>query len=75
MANRIAKARQVQGLTRTQLAAQLGVGEYTVARWEKERTGVPDHQKLAMAELFGIDVAYLMGWTDENGNSNGNAAA
>lgn len=69
MANRIAKLRRIQGdMSRTQLGARLGVSEYTVARWEKEKTGIPDDHKLAMAKLFKVDPSYLMGWTNRNGN-------
>lgn len=68
-ANRIAKCRQMQGgMRRTELAHHLGVGEFTIARWEKGHTGIPDEQKLAMADLFGVDPCWLMGWDHGNGN-------
>lgn len=69
-ANRIRKAREIQGLNRTQVAAHIGVTERTVRRWEEGDSSPHDRQKMLLSELFGIDVPYLMGWADgSNGNN------
>jgi transcriptional regulator with XRE-family HTH domain len=71
-ANRIASCREASGLKRIDVAAQLRVGEVTVARWETGKSGIPDHHKLSLSELFGVSVPWLMGWTDgANGNGDG----
>lgn len=63
-------------MSRTQVAAELGVSERTVYRWETGETSVPDDQKLALSELFGVSVPWLMGWVGlpENGNDAKSAA-
>jgi transcriptional regulator with XRE-family HTH domain len=69
--NRIASLRAASGLTRTQVAARLGLkSERTVYRWETGGSGIPDSSKFALAEMFGVSVPWLMGWEDE-GNGDG----
>lgn len=64
--NRIEKFRVASHLSRAGVADRLGVGEATIARWERGGAQVPDEKKLALAELFGgVSVAYLMGWENE----------
>ena len=63
--NRVEKFRERSGLSRAEVAARLGVGEYTVRRWERGQQ-IPDAKKLELAALFGgVSVPYLMGWEDE----------
>ena len=65
--NRIAQLRAASGLTRPDLAAKLGLeAERTITRWETGETGIPDHRKFQLAEMFGVSVAWMMGW--ENGD-------
>lgn len=68
-------------LTQEAVAAHLQVTPRTVQRWEAGDVAVPDDKKLEMAELFGVDVSYMMGWSqpimpaDDNGNgAHGEAA-
>ncbi len=62
--NRLADLRIAAGLSQTALAYERGVTSATVYRWEKERTGIPDEHKLALALRFDVSVPYLMGWDD-----------
>lgn len=66
--NRIAQLREASGLLRVDVAAKLRVGEVTVVRWENGTSGVPDRHKLALAEMFGVSVIWLMGWEDHGSN-------
>lgn len=63
--NRIEEIRSARGLLRSQLASALVTTESKVRRWELGITPVPDEQKFEIAEFLGVDVPYLMGWTDE----------
>lgn len=60
----------MQGLTQTDVAERLGVSTVSVSRYERGLIGIPDRHKLALAEMFGVHVVYLMGWED-----NGEVAA
>lgn len=68
--NRIASLRTASGLSRPDVAARLGLkSERTVQRWENGETGIPDRYKLLLAEMFGVSPAWLMGWSDGNGDN------
>jgi transcriptional regulator with XRE-family HTH domain len=77
MPNRLARLREIQGLSRTDIASRLGVkSERTVYRWERGETPIPDDHKLALADLFGVSVTWLMGWDNhDNGNGHQERAA
>lgn len=77
--NRIEQTRRMSELTREQVAVRLDVSARTIYRWESGDTSVPDEHKLAMAEMFGVTVPWLMGWVglEDDGapDTNGKAAA
>lgn len=75
--NRVAELRQAQvpPMSPTGLADRLGVRERTVYRWERGESGIPDEKKLALAELFGVSVLWLMGWEEEGNGGNGQRLA
>lgn len=63
--DRIRDLRKEKGLTQQEVATALGVGQTTVANYEKGAR-LPDLSKLAeYADLFGVSVDYLLGRTDE----------
>jgi transcriptional regulator with XRE-family HTH domain len=63
--NRLRELREQAGLTRAEVAAALGVGEPTVARWELRRTHIPDQRKIHLAKLLDTTVDDLMaGWPE-----------
>jgi transcriptional regulator with XRE-family HTH domain len=72
--NRLATLRVAAKLTAAQLAAQIGVDETTIWRWERSKVGIPDKRKTELATLFGVTVGHLMCWTWED-NGNGDAEA
>jgi transcriptional regulator with XRE-family HTH domain len=69
--NRLARLREIQGLSRTDIGSRLGVSERTVYRWERGETPIPDDHKLELADLFGTSVVWLMQWEDRDGNGDG----
>ena len=73
--NRIREMRQARGLRLVDLVAHFRKSESTIARWETSRTSPSDADKIRLAELLETTVPYLFGWTDDDGNGNGRAAA
>jgi transcriptional regulator with XRE-family HTH domain len=68
--NRIRELRDEHGMSQAALAGHMEVDGSTVSRWERGKQPIPDVAKVRIAELFGVSVPWLMGWTDgpENGN-------
>ncbi len=60
--NRLRELRRAADLKLYDLSAQLRVDTSTISRWEKGSGPIPDPAKLALAEIFGVSVAHLMGW-------------
>ena len=65
--NRISMLRKIAGLSPEDIAERMNVVKVTVERWEAGAVQIPDHQKLALADLFGVSPAFLMGWPEGNG--------
>ncbi len=60
--NRLKELRKDRGLTQSQLAEKIGVSKITVLRWENnERQIKPDKAQL-LADYFGVEVPYLLGY-------------
>jgi transcriptional regulator with XRE-family HTH domain len=69
--NRIASLRAASNLSRSDIAARLGLkSERTVYRWETGESSIPDAMKFQLAEMLGVSVAWMMGWEGE-GNGDG----
>jgi transcriptional regulator with XRE-family HTH domain len=72
--NRIVELRKAMGLSARQVGLRVQeisgqqATERTVYRWERGETGIPDTQKLALADLFSVSVPWLMAWDEPNGN-------
>jgi DNA-binding transcriptional regulator YiaG len=74
--NRIAQLRNASGLSRTDVAARLGLkSERTVYRWETGESSVPDPTKLELAQMFGVSVSWLLGWEDGDDGGGGQRQA
>lgn len=67
--NRLAELRREHGLSQATLGAELGVVVGTVWRWENGKVSIPDVQKVALAQRFGVAVGYLMGWESARENA------
>ena len=65
---RIKAARQEQGLTRTQLAAELDITETTVTRWEQGRNKPGISQLLGLSRVLQVSPEYLLGADEPNGD-------
>ncbi len=62
VANRLLHLRKTAGITQDQIAAALDVDRSTVSRWESCEIPIADKHKVALAALFGVTPAHLMGW-------------
>jgi transcriptional regulator with XRE-family HTH domain len=47
------------GLTQSEFASKIGLGDYTVSRIINNRTKAKDHQKEIIAKFFGKSINYL----------------
>lgn len=63
--DRIKEMRKKKGLTLLEVAEYLGVKEATVQRYESGSIKNLKHETICkLADLFGCDPRYLMGWTE-----------
>lgn len=69
--NRIRELRLASGLRRVDIAAHVGKDTTTLYRWEKGTQPIPDDDKQVLAELFGVSVAWMMGWESVPGGPPG----
>ena|ERR1017187_9728682 len=78
--NRLARLREAQGLSRTDLAQQItglvqarsphpvgDVSVFVVERWERGEVPIPERRRPDLAALFGVSVPYLLGTEDDQG--------
>lgn len=56
----IALARTQAGLLQVQVAERMGVGQEVVSRWENGRIVPPIPQLLRLAQVLGVDPAWLL---------------
>lgn len=69
--DRIKEMRKKKGLTLLEVAEYLGVQEATVQRYESGNIKNLKHETICkLADLFGCDPRYLMGWTEDNSGTN-----
>ena len=61
----IASERVKAGLEQKELASKLNTSAATVSRWERGITKPNSDQLVAMRELFGCSVDYLLGVSDD----------
>lgn len=62
--NRVSAERKLKGLTQEQLAQNLAVDRTTIVRWETGES-IPDKKLVAMRDVFGCDIDWLLGLSDE----------
>ena len=67
LAQRLKQLRINTGFTQSEVAGKIGVHKTTIMRWENG--GGTHHIKIpvvaALASIFRVSPAYLMGWTDD----------
>jgi transcriptional regulator with XRE-family HTH domain len=64
---RLRRLRQASGLSQRQVARRIGVDTTVIWRIERDAAPVPVELRASLADLFGVSVAHLMGWDDDEG--------
>ena len=62
---RLEQLRKSRGMSQRELAALLGVTNYTVSAYENDRSEPADEIKVRLARLFDVSLDYLMGLVDQ----------
>ena len=62
--NRVCEIRKSMGWTQEELAEKVGVDRTTIVRWESGGS-IPDRKLVQMRGLFGCDVDWILGLSDE----------
>lgn len=60
---RIKGARLERDVTQVQLAAQLGVEQTVVSKWELGQSRISDDRKVQIAEALGVSLEELFPWS------------
>lgn len=62
--NRLKELRKENGLTQQQLAEKIGTTKLTISNWENEKHIIKTSVAKELAELFNVNVEYLLGVSD-----------
>ena len=62
--NRLKELRKEKKYTQAQIAELMDVNVKTISRWEKGEFEIKPAQAKMLADFFGVDTAYLLGYSD-----------
>lgn len=62
--NRLKELRKEKKLTQEELASEIGVSKITILRWENGERQIKPDKAQALADYFGTNTAYLLGYSD-----------
>lgn len=60
--NRLKELRQEKKLSRDKLSQELDINLRTIQRWENEESQIKPNKAQQLAEYFGVNVGYLLGY-------------
>lgn len=63
--NRVKELRKAAGLTQERLARDLYVGQTAVSQWETGKNDPDPDKAKELADLFGVSMEYLLGYSDK----------
>ena len=58
---RLREARKKAGLTQSQLAIKIGIGQNTYSYWETGKTKIDSVSLAKLAEILGVSIDYILG--------------
>lgn len=64
--NRLKILRKEKGLTQTKLANEIGVSKRTIIAWENDERQIKPEKAQLLADYFGVEVSYLLGYDAYN---------
>lgn len=67
--NRLKELRKEKGLTQKGLADDIGVHFRTLQNWENGESQIKPDKAQALADYFGVTVAYFLGYSDYQGDN------
>lgn len=70
MENKLEELREINDLTKTELANKLGVSDSIYARWEKGKDIIPTKRVYQIANIYKINIDYLLGLSNYKINLN-----
>jgi len=70
LGTRVAALRQQRGLTQTDLAAKLGLGQQALATYENATRRLPSSLLLPLSEIFEVPLEELLGKPSNTGTKN-----
>ena len=62
--NRLKELRKEKKYTQAQIAELMDVNVKTISRWERGEFGIKPAQAKMLADYFGVNTAYLLGYSD-----------
>ena len=62
--NRLEEIREMNNLTKKEIAKKLGVSDSIYARWEHEKDIIPTKRLYELANIYEINIDYLLCFTD-----------
>ncbi|WP_173278837.1 MULTISPECIES: helix-turn-helix transcriptional regulator [unclassified Streptococcus] len=63
--NRLKELRQKNEITRDKLSQELDINLRTIQRWENGESQIKPNKAQQLAEYFGVNVGYLLGYEPE----------
>ncbi len=63
--NRLKQLREEIGLSQIELGNRLGVTQQSVFAWERGKTSPQIQTAIALAQMYGVSLDYLMGLSDD----------
>lgn len=70
MENKLEELREINELTKTELANKLGVSDSIYARWENGKDIIPTRRIYQIANIYKINIDYLLGLSNYKKNLN-----
>lgn len=64
MMNRLKKLRKEKGLSQKAFSEDIGVSYRTIQNWENGESQIKPDKAQALADFFGVNVGYLLGYSD-----------